>query len=269
MPPELQAFLGPIELQLRGAAVRTIDYLRWRFDVSGPREPLSHVRFTWAYERTGSWYPAPTGFVSIGVLDGDAPVDLTDARVAEIQRALDAGARAPFAYELYREAVDARPDHPRSSLALAVAAAEVAVKLFVGVTVPKADWPDWLMTDKPSPSLMKLIGDDLPDLIERRTGDGTAIPEETITTLQKAVKARNRVVHRGAPPPDEGELLEVLAAVQARFECLIGTPVLSGPSATYHRPSRGNGLTGGRRSLSPLTGPGDSDRSSSGPWLGP
>jgi hypothetical protein len=46
----------------------------------------------------------------------------------------------PFAYELLREAWELRDTHPRSSLLIAVAELEVAVKHYIAERDERSDW---------------------------------------------------------------------------------------------------------------------------------
>jgi hypothetical protein len=106
------------------------------------------------------------------------------------------GVREPVSEELLREA-EAQPHaNPRSSLLLAVAAAEIGFKELVADLVPGAEW---LALNLQSPPLVKMLKEYLPMLPVRVGGPALPPPKPIPQILDDAVRRRNELSHRGDP----------------------------------------------------------------------
>ena len=75
---------------------------------------------------------------------------------------INQGLSEPLTHSLFREAYAQRVTNRRSSLVLAVAAAEVAVKRCATILAPRAAW---LLEELPSPPIAQMITDFLPSLL--------------------------------------------------------------------------------------------------------
>ena len=147
--------------------------------------------------RTGSEVAAPPSSTEIG----------------EIVCKVEDGAKEPLGRQLFREAWSQRLANPRSALVIGVAAAEVGLKALIGTLIPAASW---LAEEIQTPPLRKMLRDFLPSLpIRAKRSDGATIslPRELIRQVDKAAEHRNKVVHRGAPPPGRQELINMLEAI--------------------------------------------------------
>jgi hypothetical protein len=98
-------------------------------------------------------------------------------------------------------------------LAIGVAALEIGVKELIGKLVPEANW---LVEQLQAPPVWRILRDFVPTLPLRACLSGKAfdLPKGLITQVHKAVEARNRLVHRGAPPPVREELTQMLKAIR-------------------------------------------------------
>jgi hypothetical protein len=110
------------------------------------------------------------------------------------------GVDEPFPYELVREAWAQRDANPRSALITAITALEIAVKQFIAKRVPAADW---LVENVPSPDVIKLMREYLPNLDPPARGRAGAerfreLPDELWRLLLKRRNQRNDVIHKPA-----------------------------------------------------------------------
>jgi hypothetical protein len=128
------------------------------------------------------------------------------------------GTEEPLGHQLFREAWNQKGVHPRSALVIGVAAAEVGLKKLIGTLVPQALW---LVDEIQTPSFSKMVRDYLPSLPLKAKFRGKTIapPKKLIDTLERAIRARNKVVHAGKAPPHGEELEEILRAVD-EFLCI-------------------------------------------------
>jgi len=119
----------------------------------------------------------------------------------------------PLGHELLREAAVNRKDNPRSSLVLAVVAAEVGFKQFASNAFPDADW---ILEKLPSPPLETML-QVFPwsKLGVQINGKVPGIPDSIRRELKKAVFLRNHIVHAGVRERLKVETVEsVLRAVR-------------------------------------------------------
>lgn len=101
----------------------------------------------------------------------------------------------PLGHELLREAVLNRKANPRSSLILAVAAAEVGFKQFAAIMLPDTAW----ILELPTPPLTEMLSKFPWAALKARIGGKPAfVPDSIAKQLKKAVMLRNKVVHAGA-----------------------------------------------------------------------
>lgn len=136
-----------------------------------------------------------------------------EARRQAIQGLLDAHLREPVYRELLREANELVGDNTRSALVLAVAAAEIAIKTIVLELNPEMAG---LLEGKEFPTALEMYRDYLPTLPVRCTINGKVLtPSASILKdFEKAVHARNRLVHWGAPPLDRDSMIHKLNTIR-------------------------------------------------------
>jgi hypothetical protein len=103
----------------------------------------------------------------------------------------------PIGHELLREALVNRKVNPRSSLIMAVVAAEVGFKQFASKALPDTDW---ILEKLPSPPLVGMLkAFPWPKLGVLIGNKVPAIPASLADELDKTVTLRNQVVHLGRP----------------------------------------------------------------------
>jgi hypothetical protein len=187
--PEVTAALDRLEDVLESVG----RLVRWRFDVAGEEAVLGPMELRL---ETGDGsidlYPVP------GANFGDDQCTIGEGSLAEITELSRQGDEEPLAHQLLREAWDLMYSNPRSSIVIGVSAAEVGLKRLI---VDIAPVTRWLMEELPSPPLVQMMTHYLPELeIRAPVPRQKRCPKGLRKSLQAAVEARNRVVHRGERP---------------------------------------------------------------------
>jgi hypothetical protein len=118
----------------------------------------------------------------------------------------------PLAHQMFREAWSQRAAHPRSALAIGVAAAEVGLKKLISNLVPHAQWLVDEIQTPPVPTMLRKYLPTLP-LKAKFKGKSLRPPTRLIKTLDEAFAFRNKLVHAGKTPPHRDKLEEMLLAV--------------------------------------------------------
>jgi hypothetical protein len=210
LPDYFLSFLQQAHSELSEAAVRTISILRWRTNQIGVHNPFSWRGCYWSYDRI-FWHPAPlpTGVRGVEALH---LLHLSPALIREISQIAGGGEAGPLYHDLFREAWQQRNSNPRSAIVIGVAAAELAMKRLVSSLVPQAEW---LVMHLPTPPLLKMIKEYLPQLPVRSTISGTAKPppKPVLDALLKGVTLRNELAHAGGQGPASRTVEEILRAV--------------------------------------------------------
>jgi hypothetical protein len=178
------------------AALRTVGaVIRWRFRLAGRDQVFSdaHVELALANGGVTELRKSP-----YSVIAGDDMAVVREPGWSELAGLMASGLGEPLGHQLLREAWNLRESNPRSSLVIAVTAAEVGIKQLIADLVPHARS---LVEDLPAPPLMKIVSHTLPELPIRADVDpGRRCPKHLRSALELAVQERNKVVHRGASP---------------------------------------------------------------------
>jgi hypothetical protein len=125
---------------------------------------------------------------------------------------LQAEVDEPVAHELFREAWTGIHGNLRSALVLGIAAAEVATKDMIGKLVPGSEW---LVTNLPSPPLVQIVSDYIPQLNVKNSFDGKVVWwDDLVPTLRKGVTLRNQVAHAGGPKLEFDTVESILLTVR-------------------------------------------------------
>jgi len=190
---------------------RTIATLRWRGNVEfGSHNPFSSRGVQWSTDGE-FWHPAPLNLQSR--LEVRRHLEASTQMLSDVVRMVGNGSNEPLHHNLFREAWQQRHTNPRSALVIGLGAAELAVKYYIGVLVPDAEW---LATNLPTPPLNKMLVEYLPKLKARCSFDGKVKPPPAriLERLKEGVSIRNRVIHGGAPTPSTDKIEEILGAVR-------------------------------------------------------
>jgi hypothetical protein len=103
-------------------------------------------------------------------------------------------------------------ENPRSSIVLAVAAAEVGFKQFAVKAVPETEW---ILENLQSPPLITMLKKFLwSKLVLPPKNTVPAVPKSIIKELESAVSVRNKIVHKGVKELKGTSVESVIAAVR-------------------------------------------------------
>lgn len=195
-PPMYRAFIDETQSVLAELASQCASVIQWRFSLRGSHKPLKGGRrLSWSFD--GSDWKAIMGVGGVDAWDSFSLVPMDEQPQTAVLALLEADESEPLGHELLREAEGlCRTGGQRSAFVVALMAAEVGVKNFITELVPETDW---LLTNIPSPPLIKLIQEQLPLVKAKCDFDGKVLPptKDMCETLKKAVNMRNDIVHKG------------------------------------------------------------------------
>jgi hypothetical protein len=208
-PARVQDFMSGIFGVLYECASRVWRLLRWRSDAVGSHNLFQTILASeWSWEGQPPWYKLPIkGYARTG---GWVIPQINEPVAYSVQRLLANGIVEPTSEELIREASALHPSNPRAGLLLAVAAAEVGFKELVIDLIPGVRW---LALEAPSPPLVGLLKNSLPELPVRQ-GEAISPPSEFRNVMRKAVEARNDLAHQGEFNRRDIDLYEVIDTVR-------------------------------------------------------
>jgi len=187
--------VGQVRDDLREITLRALRLARWRTNAPGGPNPVSSaLGLRWSLDGT-EWKPVADN-LRIKVEFSLLPPWTNET--AEFVRTEALGELdEPLGHQLLREAaVNRKNNNLRSSLVLAVVAAEVGFKQFASRVFPDTDW---ILENLPSPPLVKMLKVfPWPRLGLAINGRVPSVPDSIESELAKAVNLRNQIVHAGA-----------------------------------------------------------------------
>ncbi len=175
---------------------RTLRLARWRTNSRGGPNPIragTQNFFAWSADGS-NWKPVADNISArIRFLCSTRNWSKEDSEF--VQTEIVKGLSEPLGHELLREADVNRELNPRSSLILAVAAAEVGFKQFASAMLADTAW----LLELPSPPLTEMLAKFPWGALKLRIyGKVPAVPDAIIDELKKAVTLRNKIVHSGS-----------------------------------------------------------------------
>jgi hypothetical protein len=207
LPQHLQSFLESAQANCKAIAKKTLGAIRWYRNAIG-QDLIRQVR---AWECAIGTQVLKYFLVNVVTGIRVTLSESTDTTSIEAAAALvDANFTEPLAYDLLQEAEILSTKSPRSSLVIAIAAAEIGFKETVADLVPEASW---LVENAPAPPLYRMLKEYLPCLPLRGylKGHSIKIPDSILSVLRKGITLRNELVHtnpKEVPPQTLSEVLE-------------------------------------------------------------
>jgi hypothetical protein len=196
-----------------GLALRTMRLIRWRTNADGKPNPVrSGVQDGFRWSLDGVDWKQVADCLTLEMDIHIIPQWTTDAEQF-VRREISGELDESLGQELLREAWTNRRANPRSCIVLAVAAAEVGFKQFASKVLPDSAW---LLESLQSPPLVKMLTELFPwsKLNLRSNGADLTPPESVTTTLTKAVKLRNDIVHGRLENLNRKTVTSILTAVR-------------------------------------------------------
>jgi hypothetical protein len=233
----MQSAIQQAATELYDLAARTLKTLRWRMNHPAGHNPILGTRGLHFSIGGASWKP----LVELGFeIEVRGSLHLADEIRNEIETMVAEGSDEPLGHELHREALAQRRHNPRSSLIIAISAAEVGFKECVGDLIPGARW---LIDHVPSPPLVQMLSEYLPLLPAKCKINDKVLPppKEILECLTKAVNMRNTATHTGKQTIEPDTLKEILLAVKDVL-CLLDYYRGSAWALDYIRPETRSAL---------------------------
>jgi hypothetical protein len=187
---------------------RTLRLARWRTNSRGGPNPIRSAvpsYFVWSADGSNWKMVADSISARIRLVANSRIWSKDDAEF--VQTEIVKGSSEPLGHELLREADVNRETNPRSSLILAVAAAEVGFKQFASTVLKDTAW----LLELPSPPLTEMLARfPWATLKLRISGKVPVVPDVIIGELKKAVTLRNKIVHSGSAALDRDSIDGIL-----------------------------------------------------------
>ncbi len=210
----LVGFFKEVHRQLLAYLQGTVEVLAWRRGHSVGETQLWSKHYMWSIDGD-DWHDLQkltriSLRLSVGlpVPKARVPPEILE----DVRNLVETGVAEPLGRHLLREAWAQREASPRSALVLAIAAAEVGFKQFIGSLVPHAAW---LVQNLPTPPLEAMLVKYLPSLPVklRIKGKTVSIPDRILSEIRSGVLLRNQIAHKGAVSPKSDKLQRILFAV--------------------------------------------------------
>jgi hypothetical protein len=204
--------VGQVHHDLYETILHTLRLARWRANSPGrPDQVWFALEFSWCLDGTG-WKPVADN-LRLQIVFGSLPRRWTNEAAEFLRTEVLGELDEPLGHELLREAAASRENSLRSSLVLAVVAAEVGFKQFASKAFPETDW---ILEKLPSPPLETMLkAFPWSKLGVQINGKVPGIPDSIQNELRKAVLLRNQIVHTGVPAKLKGETVDsVLTTVR-------------------------------------------------------
>lgn len=209
-PNPFVSFVDMVRVKLSKAGYVFVGVLRWRYAQEGPPSPISSLGLLCSNDAGATWHPIPSRYSIVNVTPPHTVFVIQETDVNEIRDLIDTG--EPVYHELMRKAKELQHSSPRSSVLIAVSAAEVAVKSIIVNKVPKIKW---FVDNIQSPPVVKILIQYLPELFQDEKQFYKPKKEDRlIKTIEYAVNIRNEIVHKGEGPPSTEKVSEIIDAVQ-------------------------------------------------------
>jgi hypothetical protein len=216
-PAPFVSFVDTVRGKLSLISNALVNVIRWRYAQDGPLSPLISqglgLCFSCSNDAGVSWYPIPGRYSIKKITPPHSIFAIDETDVNEISKLISTNKEQPPYHELLREAKELQHSSPRSSVLLAISAAEVAVKFAI---VNRAPDNTWLIDNMQSPPIVKMLIKYLPTLLqeEEQLFYKAEKNSEFIKTFMDGVLIRNEMAHKGTRPPTTEKVLEIIRAVQ-------------------------------------------------------
>src|ERR1700692_1128493 len=195
---------------------RALRVLRWSFGRNHSarlnRDNVSTHDSMWSLDGS-TWTRMPSADLLVSFTQ-IRPVT-EDAKTQAVARVLG-GEDEPVGITILAEAESLRYSNSRVSLVLAMAAAEVGLKVYLS---NQFDPLEDLLMELPWPPLNKIVDKVLPKV---RGVEALRLDPTIARALAKAIESRNKVVHRGVRPLDVYSALTAVARLLAQLEADAG-----------------------------------------------
>lgn len=206
LPPTLKNLFSENSRHGRELITRYVKLIRWIQLSSGKHSPFAHVEFKWSFDGT-RWFYAPTAYqLSMSV---SIPIRTSSKAQKIVKEALMSTISEPLSQELIRESFELVSSNPRSSLLIGVTALETGIKELVAWLLPGTDL---LLDDFPSPPIVKLLQESIPNILALQNKTINVIPykDDQVKELRKWVQVRNKIAHGSSQLIDGDELRRFL-----------------------------------------------------------
>ena len=166
----------------------------------------------WSNDNGDNWLPLPANYSAKITSPSSSILKTEKISINELKKAVALGLEEPVYHELLREAKELKFKSSRSSILVAISAAEVAVKEVLYKLVPKGQW---LIENITFPPIFKVVKEYFPKIVpEEKYIRIKETCESLIPELHKAISLRNLIAHQGQSPPDDEKVEDIIQLVE-------------------------------------------------------
>jgi hypothetical protein len=198
---------------MREHMTRMLRLARWRANYfKGGLNPLRiFMGLEWSFDGV-EWKPVRRIATSARLYISPQPTPWTVEAQEFMGKESSSELDEPLGHELLREAWTNRGQNPRSSVVLAVAAAEVGFKQFASKSLPETAW---ILESLQSPPLISMLTKfPWSELGLQLNNKVPMVPKSIIKELGSAVSLRNKIVHTGVAELKDTTVESVITAVR-------------------------------------------------------
>jgi hypothetical protein len=198
---------------MQGHMTRMLRLARWRANYfKGGLNPLrTFMDLDWSFDGV-EWKPIQRIATSARLYISPQPTPWTVEAQHFMEKESSSELDEPLGHELLREAWTNRGQNPRSSVVLAVAAAEVGFKQFASKSFPETAW---ILESLQSPPLIHMLTKFPWSRLGLQLNNTVpTVPKSIIKELGNAVSLRNKIVHTGVAELKDTTVVSVIAAVR-------------------------------------------------------
>jgi hypothetical protein len=216
-PPEYRNEMTGIESELDISATQSWELLSWRLNILGALPPAprtfslswQHGRWTDTVKVFDGWNQIPSGITTLE-MPHFVELDISEDVLRDLSLRFLELDGAPLGHSLLREAERLLQSEIRSTIIVAVASVETAVKKFIADLAPDTAW---LLDELSSPPVVKLLTRYVPELSRRRQYLGRP-PRHIVVALEAAVALRNRIVHGRSADTSRNQVEQLLSTLR-------------------------------------------------------
>lgn len=212
IPEELKPLIDELYKEIPALIMQIFRILRWKRGTAKRSRPASYSNLEYSVDGE-NWKTIPSQIFLKANWGFPQEIEISEEFRTNFINLLENDMEEPLAHELFCESWDQKENNPRSSLIIGIAAAETGFKDLVRTLTPDAAW---LISELPSPPLIKMLEEYLPKLPTKFVINKKVLPppQNIIKILRKGIKIRNDIVHGKSHEINPDTLSEILHAVR-------------------------------------------------------
>lgn len=209
LPDYFLDFCDGVRRDLRSFSSRTYNSMRWVDNIKGSNSPYSNSNLIWSFD--GIVWKEFVGRL-VGEVRLYPGLYSSEKYLKLVKETVQLGNSEPLGHELLREAASLKNEYPRSSMLIAISAAETAIKQCIVALQPETKW---LIENMASPDILKLFREYIPKIAIKQSRKQLSVPTNTVLSpLRKSIQIRNLISHGGTCNLKESNVTSTLRVIK-------------------------------------------------------